>query len=637
MLQKRTLLRPGRLLTLGALAGLLVLLVRFSPDPEARRDTAWRNLARVVADTILSDLGKERKAEGLPSPDLPAPFLGALEIYLGPGQDPGRPGGVRLQPEPSGPEEVRIRRIRPEADDEVKTFTYPVRNGTSILPTFAAIAAALLLRRTLVPLILGVVLGALLMEGFNPFGASIRIARDYFWRSATDQFYASLILFILGLIGMVGIGIRSGGVRGMVDALLRRVRSKRGIRLLGPCLGFLIFFDDYSNTVVIGNAMRPVTDRLRIPREKLAYIVDSTAAPMAGLMFFSTWIWYEVSQIQAPLVTLGAIDTPEAAYGVFLSALPFRFYCIFTLAFVVLNALLCRDFGPMLEAERRAAATGQVVRPGSRPLLGRSFADLEAKAGIPHRAWNIAVPLGVTLVLILTGLYVFREPGQALGGKSVTGTILASCALTGAVVAGAMAVGQGLLTLKETLQAFFSGLRAALLAICILFLAWAIGGVCRDLGTAEYLSTGLGRGLSPAWLPGVLFLLAALISFSIGSSFSTMGILLPISVPLVHTLAGAAGLEPMSLTIIAIAAVLDGAIFGDHCSPLSDTTVLSSIASGSDHLDHVKTQLPYALTTMGLALGVGYLPGVLGLGPIPALAIGLLGCLVLLRVLGKRV
>ena len=236
------------------------------------------------------------------APDLPAVFQNALENRLGPAAG----AGVRLLPEPSGPEDVRVRIVRPEPDGEVKTVAYPVRNMASILPTFAAIAAALLLRRTLIPLILGVVLGALLLESFNPFEASIRIARDYFGRSATDQFYASLILFILGRIGMVGIGIRSGGVRGMVDALLRRVQSKRGIRILGPCLGFLVFFDDYSNTVVIGNAMRPVTDRLRIPREKLAYFVDSTAAPVAGLMFFSTWIWYEVSQIQAPLTALGA-------------------------------------------------------------------------------------------------------------------------------------------------------------------------------------------------------------------------------------------------------------------------------------------------------------------------------------------
>jgi Na+/H+ antiporter NhaC len=630
-------LRPGRLTALAIAATLFVGLWSLGPSLAERRTMAWRMLAQEAATAIEERAGPARRPVVAPDADLPTAFTETLERRLQTSEGPGL-GAVR----------AAIHRHEPAADEVAVRVSFSdgtsnqvhrwwIRDAMSLLPTLTAIAVALVFRRTLLPLALGVILGALLLEEFNVVRAGTRIVINYFGTSATTRFNVTLILFIVGLIGMVGIGICSGGMRGMVDGVVRRTRTKRGVRILGPLAGLLLFFDDYSNTVVIGNAMRPVTDRVRIPREKLAYVVDSTAAPVAGLMLFSTWIWYEVSQIQAPLMTLGAIESPDAAYSVFLQALPFRFYCIFTLGFVLLNALLCRDYGPMLTAERRAGDTGQVVRPGGRPLLSQSFAGLREKPGVPCRWWNMAVPLATTLGLILAGLVLFREPGRSLGGQTVTGIVLAGSALTGAVFAGWLAIGQRLLTVTETVRAFFSGLRAAGLAIGILFLAWAIGAVCRDLGTAEFLTAALERDLAPAFLPVLLFLLGAAISFATGSSYSTMGILLPIAVPLVHGLAQSAGLPPMGLTLVAIAAVLDGSIFGDHCSPLSDTTVLSSIASGSDHLDHVRTQLPYAVTTMVIAVMAGYIPVVVGCSPWVALVAGLAACGIVLRLVGRRV
>jgi Na+/H+ antiporter NhaC len=628
-------LRPGRLIALAAIMLLVIGLVRLRPGEEARQAMAWRLLARKAIETVEKRVESDRPVRLTWAGVRPGPLETLLEARFArcSGASPDAvPVEIHAWPPSSSGVKLRVM-VGPE---DTVALEQPVRSAVSILPTLAAITAALLLRRTLLPLLLGVSLGALLLEHFHPWSAVDRVARVYFLGSLTEQFYFSLIVFILGLIGMVGIGIRSGGVRGLVDTLLQRTRSRRGIRVLAPVLGLLIFFDDYSNTVVIGNALRPITDRLRISREKLAYVVDSTAAPVAGLMLFSTWIWYEVSQIQAPLMSLGAIASPDEAYDVFLMAIPFRFYCLFTLTFVLLNGLLGRDFGSMRIAEQRAATTGAVIRPGARPLLGRSFAALREKPDVPCRWWNIVVPLGVTMVAIGAGLVVFRESGQAMGGPSITGIVLAGSAMLGAILAGALAVGQRLLNIRETVAAFFSGLRAAGLAICILFLAWAIGGVCRDLGTAEYLGAALERDLAPAFLPVVLFLLAALISFSIGSSFSTMGILLPIAVPLTYTLSESAGLVPMPLTVVAIASVLDGAIFGDHCSPISDTTVLSSIASGSDHLDHVRTQLPYALTTMVLAVMAGYVPVLLGSPPAIALVTGGIACVLILLVFGRK-
>lgn len=608
-----------------AVAALLALAtaaaLAFGPSGAEREAAAWRRLAHRAMATIPVDSGPTRLAA-----DLPAPFVGAWRRTR-PADGPAVAAAPRtLSPDGAAAGHVAVRIDGGAAPARLEQR---VADASALLPAAVAIVVAIALGKTLLPLAIGVVVGALLIEGFAPVAAAVRVV-DYVTASAREQFYATLIVFILGLIGMVAIGIRSGGVRGLVDAALRRVRTARGVRRLAPFLGLGIFFDDYSNTVVLGNALRPITDRLRIPREKLAYLVDSTAAPVAGLVLFSTWIWFEVSQIEPPLRALGAIDSIDGAYGVFLQSMPFRFYCLFTLAFVLLNGWIGRDYGPMLAAERRAAG-GDVGRRGAAGDLG----GLAHKPGVPCRAINIALPLALTIATIGIGLFAFREPGQALGGPNTTGPVLAIGAALGAITAAALAIGQRLLTLRETLGALAVGLKTGGLAVAILFLAWALGRASSDNGTAEYLTAILERGFPSAALPLVLFGVAATVSFATGSSFSTMGILLPIAVPLAYTIAPTDA--PLAATAIAIAAVLDGAIFGDHCSPLSDTTVLSSVASGCDHVAHVRTQLPYATTTMAIALSCGYAPTALGLPPWIGWIVGVSACILMLRVLGRRV
>ncbi len=593
-------------------------MIGFGPTRAEREAAAWRRLAHRALAAVPAD------SPACLAPELPASFVAAWR-RIRPTPPDGVLGVRLLAPAPA--EETAVA-LRIDAPDGTTTITQRVADASALAPAAIAILIAIAFGKTLWPLAIGVVVGALLLTGFAPIPAATLVV-DWVTASARDQFYATLIAFILGLIGMVAIGIRSGGVRGLVDQALRRVRTARGVRRLAPFLGLGIFFDDYSNTVVLGNALRPITDRLRIPREKLAYIVDSTAAPVAGLVLFSTWIWFEVSQIEPPLRALGAIDSIDGAYGVFLQSMPFRFYCLFTLAFVVLNGWIGRDYGPMLGAERRAAR-GDVGRRGVAGDLG----GLAHKPGVPCRARNIAVPLALTIATIAIGLFVFREPGQALGGPTTTGPVLAIGATVGAMTAAALALVQRLLTVRETLGALAVGLRTGGLAVAILFLAWALGRASSEIGTPEYLTAILERGFPSAALPIVLFGVAATVSFATGSSFSTMGILLPIGVPLAYSIAPIDA--PLAATAIAIAAVLDGAIFGDHCSPLSDTTVLSSVASGCDHVAHVRTQLPYAMTTMTVALVCGYAPTALGWPPWIGWALGGAACVITLRALGRR-
>ena len=418
-------------------------------------------------------------------------------------------------------------------------------------------------------------------------------------------------------------------------------------------MGLLIFFDDYANTLVVGNTMRPVTDRLRISREKLAYIVDSTAAPVASLFLVSTWIGYQVSMIGEGLTQSG-IDSD--AYSIFLRSLPYNFYPTLTLGFVLMIALSGRDFGPMLTAERRAA-TGEVLRKGSTPLAGGGdSAELQPEPGRPVRALDGALPIATVLVVTFTALWItgrqaLREGGNPLGsaspfslgiqglgavlGESSSYNALIYASFAGCLVALVLASLQGGVRLRGGIEAWLAGMRSMMPAMVVLLLAWSISKVCADLNTAGFLSGLIAKSsIGLSWLPLLIFVLAAAAAFGTGSSWATMGILVPIAISTVVELGGTAAVDGAILPA-AVSAVLAGAIFGDHCSPISDTTVLSSMASGCDHVDHVRTQLPYALFTAAVAVVTGYVPLALGLPAVASLLIGFAALFVALRVIAR--
>ena len=505
----------------------------------------------------------------------------------------------------------------------------------SILPPLIAIALALIFREVVSSLFAGVWLGALFVAGYNPLRA-LMITIDSFIRQAlADPDHAAIVLFSLLLGGMVGLMTRTGGTRAIVQALTPLATSRRRGQLATWLAGLAIFFDDYANTLIVGNTMRPLTDRLKISREKLAYIVDSTAAPVAVLVPLSTWVGFEIGLIGDGLrlaAEQNAADPALAAqlaaaspFGVFLHTIPYLFYPILAVLLVLLLVVSRRDFGPMLAAERRTLAGGGLYRAGAQ-LATDTTGDLtEAPEGTPLRWWNGALPPLAVIVSVIGGLIYSGAESLPAGEPATISSIIRYAdpfdtllwgSLLGCLVAFALAVGSRILTISEAVAAWLGGLKAMVLAMVILVLAWSLGEITNVLSTAVFVASAITGRMPVELLPAAVFAVAAVISFATGTSWSTMAILLPLAIPLAVNLGGGVDFEggPSFVILLSvIASVMGGSIFGDHCSPISDTTVLSSMASGCDHVDHVRTQLPYALLIAVVALAVGEVPTALGL------------------------
>jgi len=511
----------------------------------------------------------------------------------------------------------------------------------SLLPPLVAISLALIFRDVVVSLFVGIWLGASLLADGNVAAGFLRVIDTYARDALTDSDKMSIILFSMLLGGMVGVMSRSGGTHGVVKALEPLATTPRRAQLATWLMGVAIFFDDYSNTLIVGNTMRPVTDRHRISREKLAYLVDSTAAPVACVALVSTWIGYQVSLVGDALEKAGSDLNP---FAVFLASIPFAFYPVFGLSITFAVAVSGRDWGPMLSAERRARR-GELLSATAQPLADYESTGLAPSPETPERWWNAVVPVLSVLATTLIGLYVTGRESLRIDGvddislSRVIGasdpfTVLLWASLIGLTVAIVLAVGQRALTLRQSLEAMVNGFKSMLMAFVVLTLAWSLGQVCADLSTAVFLKGAVGPHVPASLLPVAIFLVAAAVSFATGTSWGTMAILTPLAVPLVLDAGGA---EPPILAAT-VSAILGGSVFGDHCSPISDTTILSSMASSCDHVDHVRTQLPYALLGAGLAVAVGYLPEAFGgTSPWPLLAIGLAVIALWSRFLAKAV
>jgi Na+/H+ antiporter NhaC len=496
----------------------------------------------------------------------------------------------------------------------------------ALAPALIAIVLALVTRQVLLSLLGGILIGAGIMHGaLDAFARTL----DLLVVVTANADHAKVVIFTLFMGSMVALVSASGGTKGIVAEISKYAKTRKSAGIASWLLGMAIFFDDYASTLLVGSTMRPLTDRMRISREKLSYIVDSTAAPIASLALATTWIGYEVSTMGKAMEAAGIMPSDvDPMRDVFIAGIPSRFYQIFALLFVAIVAWMGRDFGPMLKAERRAASTGEVLAPGARPLLDASVVEDQEKLEALHpRWWLAALPIGGLIVAVLVALYAIKipDPYDAMLYASAIGVLIAFFASLGA----------GALSLEEAVDAVVQGIRAMALAVMVLILAWGISETMDQLQAGPYVAGLIGEAL-PAWaLASVTFLLAAVIAFATGTSFGTMGILFPIVIPVIALHQGDAGF--MGILISTTSAVLGGAVFGDHCSPISDTTVLSSIASSADHVDHTRTQAPYALLCAGVALGLGYLP--MGFG-VPAWLLAPLGIgalVVTLRVVGRPV
>jgi Na+/H+ antiporter NhaC len=510
----------------------------------------------------------------------------------------------------------------------------------SVLPPVVAIGLAIAFRQVIVALLAGVWLGAFFLADFDPVAGLLRSVDTYALSALAHRDHASVVIFTLLLGGMVGVVARSGGGAGLAEVVTRFATNSRRGQTSTWLLGLLIFFDDFANTLLVGSTMRPITDKLKVSREKLAFIVDATAAPVASIAVISSWIGMEIGLIADQYRALGIEGD---AYIVFVQTIPYRFYPILMLVFGFLIAASRRDFGPMLRAERRALFQGKLLADGAKPAASFEDASLAPIEGKPRRWINAAVPILTTIVVIVLGMYFYGRAVCQNGGLELTLKNIFAKAdsykalLWAGLIGGMLAIGMSMIqricNLREAMEAWLQGVKSMVLAMVILVLAWSLGAVCKDLKTADFIIQAIGGWLSPALLPALVFLVSALVSFATGTSWGTMGILFPLVVPLAHKMAP--GQEAVMLGTIS--SILAGAVWGDHCSPISDTTIMSSMASSCDHIDHVRTQIPYALAVGlvclifgDLACGLGVYSAWVGL----LVGAGLLAGVVLL--VGKR-
>jgi len=525
----------------------------------------------------------------------------------------------------------------------------PPTAGTwiAILPPVITIVIALVSKRVVPSLFLGIWMGAWAINDFSLVGiwtGLLDTFQVYVSNALSNPDHTAIVLFSMMIGGMVGIISRNGGMQGIVNHIVKWADSARHACLATASLGLAIFFDDYANTLVVGNTMRPVTDSMRVSRAKLAYIVDSTAAPVACIAIVTTWIGYEIGLIGDSISKMPGLDTE--AYLLFLNTLPYSFYPIMAIAFVFMVSATGRDFGPMLAAERAAQEHGS---DHASPVDEKSqeAAVIKPVEGKPQRAFNAYIPIGVMVLGVLVGLYVtgtqasteIENPSiQDIIGNANSSTALMWASLASMMVAALLSMGQRIMTLEEVVNSWFHGARDMLMAMIILILAWSLGEVTDILKTADFLVSIMGDSIPVFILPAMVFVLAAATAFATGSSWGAMGILFPLAMPLtwaVMVSQGQAGPEDMHILYSAVSAILAGAVWGDHCSPISDTTILSSLASGCDHIEHVRTQLPYAMTVGGTAILFGSIMTALGTPWWLGMSLGLLVLWLIIKFYGK--
>ena len=526
----------------------------------------------------------------------------------------------------------------------------------SLLPPLIAILLALIARQVIVALFVGIWIGAVLIYDYNPFTGFLYALTKYIAIAPADPDKMAIIVFSLTLGGMVGVISKMGGTQGIVDKLAIRASNAQKGQMVTWLMGIFIFFDDYANTLIVGNTMRPLSDKLRISREKLSYLVDSTAAPVANIAIISTWIGFEIGLIGNSFQSLGITENP---YLVFFKTIPYNFYPIFALTIGFFIALLGRDFGPMLKAERRCYQTGEVLAPGATPVSSLDSDEIVADENIKKRWYNGFFPILSVIVTTLLGLWFtglnavdqrtinldsvgFIQYVSLVIGESDSYAVLMWAAFIGSFLAIILAIVQKLLTLHQSITAWIGGVKAMILAAIILTMAWSIGNICADLKTADFIIHISEGFLSPYFIPILSFVMAALISFATGTSWGVMAILMPIVIPIAY-LVPQAGDYAISLSqqqgifLSTIASVLAGATFGDHCSPISDTTIMSSMASGADHIDHVRTQLPYAIFGGIISMVIGYLPMGFGVNPFFVIPVGIIIIFLTIRYYAQKV
>lgn len=622
------------------LLGGLLLLSGYESKAEARVDWPTHVMQGLAFEVVLEDLGA----------------VDSIEVLLN-GQKMQLPVVMGVASLSQTLEKSTEIKLQVQGQTFVRSYN-PIPLAWSIWPPLLAILIALLFREVYSALLAGILLGGWVIGGYQ-YGlvsglwfAIRQFVDTYLIGALSEPDHQAIIVFSMLIGGMVAVISRNGGMQGVVNILARRAQNPQSGQFVTWLLGIAIFFDDYSNTLLVGNTMRPVTDKLRISREKLSYLVDSTAAPVAAIAFITTWIGAELGYIKDGINSIEGLD--ENAYTVFLGSLSYAFYPILTLLFMLMLIKQERDYGPMLAAEIKARAT----EPGeghAQAQLGGEAEAFQMEPGLKPMAALALLPVLTVIGVVIWGLVhtgwdqsvwddaslPFYRRLSLIIGNANSYTALLWGSFAGLLVAVLGSLLSKRLSLEKSVEAAITGFKTMLGAVLILSLAWVLASITKELETATYITNALlSLDVGPGWIPVITFLLAGVVAFSTGSSWGTMAILYPLMLPATWKLCMEAGMDHEAALAIfhnVVSCVLAGSVLGDHCSPISDTTILSSLASGCNHIDHVRTQLPYALTVGGVSIAFGTIPSAFGMPVYASYALALAALWLIVRYVGKPV
>lgn len=452
----------------------------------------------------------------------------------------------------------------------------------SIIPSLLAIVLSFATRNTIVSLVVACISGTLLAgQGLLGFPTLLKESLG-----TTSFSWVMLLNTFIGII--VAYFQKTGAIQGFSQFVHDKKLSRKGVQLVSWVLGMFVYFSDSFSPLFVGSTMRSISDKAKISREKLSYIADSTSAPVSVLVPITGWAAY----LSSLAVGVGCIATTEDASALFIKAIPYNFYPIFAVILVGLIASgIVKDFGPMKKAEQRAMNEGKVLRDGAVPLIGKELTEMKAYEGIKPRVFlNFILPV-LMIITIAIGTYIKFNSAKTMEAFLFVIIFMNISMLI-----------QGI-PFKEIMDTTTNGVKGAIPAVMLLALAYSVNSLSTQMGTANYIVSLSESFISPALLPAIIFIIASIMAFATGSSWGTFAICMPIALPLAFSFTNDT-ITP--LVIASFAAVAGGGVFGDHCSPLSDTTVLSSTGAAADHIDHVKTQLPYSLVCGALAV-VAYL------------------------------
>jgi tetracycline resistance efflux pump len=461
----------------------------------------------------------------------------------------------------------------------------------SVVPPIFAILLAIKTRQVFLSLFLGIVVGWIIISHGNIL-IGIELSIQSIIAVFKDAGNTQVIIFCALVGALISLTQANGGVQGFVDLIQRKniVTSRKRATVFSFFIGCIVFIESSISCLVTGTIFHPIYERFKISREKLAYICDTTSSPICILIPLNAWGAYVVSLLDK--------EKLSNTVPLFLSTIPLNFYAILSVLFAGFISFSFKDFSAMKKAEKRSFETGKTIAESGVPMISEDVASLKPKKGIQHKALNMIIPVLVMIIMMPVCLIITGN-GNLTSGSGTTSVLWS--VLSAITVAGLISVIQKILSLREVMDYTLKGISGLVPLAILMVFAFSIGDTCRTLGTGEYVASLSRDFLNPSLIAPILFITSAFISFSTGTSWGTFAIMIPIAVPI--------ALYASSPLALSIAAVLSGSVFGDHCSPISDTTIVSSMASACDHIDHVRTQLPYAITMAILAAALFWIFG----------------------------